>query len=458
MTAGFAYDRAGNVLNDGVNDYWYNAEGQLCAVYKLNGTATAYLYDAEGRRVAKGTLSALPSGAATYSVPTTGSCGPITASTSGFTLGSRYLVDLAGDQVTELNGSGNWQHSNVWAGGKLLATWDSTGIHFPLTDPLGTKRIQASNLGTVDLTCISLPFGNGPPCFGPDAPPLGTEHRFTEKERDTETGNDYFGARYYASSMGRFMSPDPLYLEMHRLADPQRLNIYAYGRNNPLLYFDPTGLDDKCVGDRCGDYLTGLQKDVLFKIKYDDNGMVRTDGPVDTKHLSKSDKAFLKMINDPNHHVVINAIDGAKMTNGPFARDDGYDKATKTDTHTIAFGQAALLDQPGNSGGLTSAGLVGHETLEAYEESQEWSFWPAHIDAGRMGFPGFIGVANTLSYSSGGFVTGQSGVFSLFNSDIKEKIMLKFVTPIPMADWNTGKGAPWPNYATSVENVTSAGK
>jgi len=75
-----------------------------------------------------------------------------------------------------------------------------------------------------------------------------------------------------------------------------------------------------------------------------------------------------------------------------------------------------------------------------------------------MGFPGFIGVANTLSYSSGGFVTGQSGVFSLFNSDIKEKIMLKFVTPIPMADWNTGKGAPWPNYATSVENVTSAGK
>jgi len=32
---------------------------------------------------------------------------------------------------------------------------------------------------------------------------------FTGKERDSESGNDYFGARYYSSAMGRFMSPDP---------------------------------------------------------------------------------------------------------------------------------------------------------------------------------------------------------------------------------------------------------
>jgi RHS repeat-associated protein len=36
-----------------------------------------------------------------------------------------------------------------------------------------------------------------------------SRYRYTGKERDTESGNDYFGARYYASSMGRFMSPDP---------------------------------------------------------------------------------------------------------------------------------------------------------------------------------------------------------------------------------------------------------
>ena len=32
--------------------------------------------------------------------------------------------------------------------------------------------------------------------------------RSSGKERDAESGNDYFGARYYASNMGRFMSPD----------------------------------------------------------------------------------------------------------------------------------------------------------------------------------------------------------------------------------------------------------
>jgi hypothetical protein len=47
----------------------------------------------------------------------------------------------------------------------------------------------------------------------------------TGKERDPESGLDNFGARYDSSSMGRFMSPDPLYIEAHRLADPQRLNL-----------------------------------------------------------------------------------------------------------------------------------------------------------------------------------------------------------------------------------------
>jgi RHS repeat-associated protein len=66
--------------------------------------------------------------------------------------------------------------------------------------------------------------------------------RYTGKERDSESGNDYFGARYYASSMGRFLSPDPILSSGHD-DDPQTWNKYAYGRNNPLRYTDPTGLD-----------------------------------------------------------------------------------------------------------------------------------------------------------------------------------------------------------------------
>jgi RHS repeat-associated protein len=65
---------------------------------------------------------------------------------------------------------------------------------------------------------------------------------FTGKERDTESGNDYFGARYYASSMGRFMSPDPIGIMAQKLSDRQQWNMYQYSKNNPLRFTDPSGL------------------------------------------------------------------------------------------------------------------------------------------------------------------------------------------------------------------------
>jgi len=64
----------------------------------------------------------------------------------------------------------------------------------------------------------------------------------TGKERDSESGNDYFGARYYASTMGRFLSPDPITVTPARMANPQELNLYSYVRNNPLILTDPTGM------------------------------------------------------------------------------------------------------------------------------------------------------------------------------------------------------------------------
>ena len=67
----------------------------------------------------------------------------------------------------------------------------------------------------------------------------------TGKERDTESGNDYFEARYYSSAMGRFMSPDwspfPMAVPFALRENPQTLNLYAYVLNNPLKSTDPTG-------------------------------------------------------------------------------------------------------------------------------------------------------------------------------------------------------------------------
>lgn len=87
----------------------------------------------------------------------------------------------------------------------------------------------------------------------------GSNYTFlTQKERDDETGLDYFLARYYSSTQGRFTSPDEFVGgpdELYEfeenasanptfyadLADPQSLNKYQYAYNNPLRYFDPDG-------------------------------------------------------------------------------------------------------------------------------------------------------------------------------------------------------------------------
>jgi RHS repeat-associated protein len=64
----------------------------------------------------------------------------------------------------------------------------------------------------------------------------------TQKERDNETGLDYFGARYHASVQGRFTSSDPL-ITSGKVEVPQSWNRYTYCVNNPLAFVDPTGLE-----------------------------------------------------------------------------------------------------------------------------------------------------------------------------------------------------------------------
>ena len=69
----------------------------------------------------------------------------------------------------------------------------------------------------------------------------GIRQQFTQKGRDVETGLDFFGARYFALTAGRFTSTDPL-LSSATIYDPQTWNRYAYVLNNPVRYVDPLGL------------------------------------------------------------------------------------------------------------------------------------------------------------------------------------------------------------------------
>jgi RHS repeat-associated protein len=76
-----------------------------------------------------------------------------------------------------------------------------------------------------------------------------TRQKFTGKERDNETSLDYFLARYYSSTQGRFTSPDVPFADQSE-EDPQSWNLYVYVGNNPLTYIDPFGMWKRVS---CGD-------------------------------------------------------------------------------------------------------------------------------------------------------------------------------------------------------------
>ncbi len=114
--------------------------------------------------------------------------------------------------------------------------------------------MQASGTGQVEEVCRNLPFGDNLQCTTPvnqtialGQAPDANAHRFTGKQRDTESGLDYFGGRYYGSTMGRFMSPDwaakPEAVPYSSLENPQSLNLYTYVDSNPIGRVDLDGHD-----------------------------------------------------------------------------------------------------------------------------------------------------------------------------------------------------------------------
>ena len=142
--------------------------------------------------------------------------------------------------------------------GKLAAEYSSKaptgagGRFFRTTDHLGSTRLVTDAQGLCRTWQDFYPFGerilknastgrDGWSCYGG----AGTdpfEQEFTAKERDEESDLDYFGARYYGSSLGRFTSVDPNNAGV-RLGNPQSWNGYGYSINNPLRYVDPDGRD-----------------------------------------------------------------------------------------------------------------------------------------------------------------------------------------------------------------------
>ena len=215
-----AYDGAGNQMQIGGYASTYDGEGRL-ATSTLNGVQTTHSYDGEGRRVKKATGTR----------------------TNLFTYG---------------------------VSGELLEDYDTQtptgqGTQYVAQDHLGSTRATFNTAGTAVKCSDYMPFGEelpantgagrSGPCWAASAEP---KVKFGGKERDAETGLDYFLARYYSAAQGRFTSPDewaggivdpftgqqvgqPGPLPYADITDPQTLNKYAYVRNNPLRYTDPDG-------------------------------------------------------------------------------------------------------------------------------------------------------------------------------------------------------------------------
>jgi RHS repeat-associated protein len=171
-------------------------------------------------------------------------------------------------------------------------------VQWLVPDHLGTPRIvldQTGNLAGVKRHDY-LPFGEelfagtGGRTTAQGYTGDGVRQQFTSKERDIETGLDYFGARYYASMQGRFTGVDPYDINFERqetedrqeadalfrnyLSQPQHWNRYAYALNNPLKYVDPDGLYEyeaellgKKIKVHIDDSIIKKDKDALNRIK-----------------------------------------------------------------------------------------------------------------------------------------------------------------------------------------------
>jgi RHS repeat-associated protein len=111
-----------------------------------------------------------------------------------------------------------------------------------VTDNVGSTELVTDSIGDVLNESLFFPYGVERVISQNDT---GNNYKFSGKERDPETGLDDFGARYYESALGRFMTPDwdgkPITVPYAKFGDPQTLNLYSYVENGPLNRVDADG-------------------------------------------------------------------------------------------------------------------------------------------------------------------------------------------------------------------------
>ena len=142
---------------------------------------------------------------------------------------------------TGLTGTINEEY--IYFNGERIARIDRpTGtVNYYFSNHLGSASVITSATAVIQEQMDFYPFGGVAYSSGSDP----NHYKFTGKERDSESGLDNFGARYFTSSLGRFMTPDwatrPTAVPYAVFGDPQSLNLYTYVRNDPVTRADADG-------------------------------------------------------------------------------------------------------------------------------------------------------------------------------------------------------------------------
>jgi RHS repeat-associated protein len=115
-------------------------------------------------------------------------------------------------------------------------------VFYYIEDSLGTSRVITTNAGVVCYDADFTPYGGERPYTDTCTQ---NNYKFEGKERDAETGNDDFGARYYSNRFGRWLSADwsnvPVPVPYANLTNPQTLNLYAMVADDPESFADLDG-------------------------------------------------------------------------------------------------------------------------------------------------------------------------------------------------------------------------
>jgi RHS repeat-associated protein len=208
---GYTYDAAGNMTHDATANlnYSYDQENRI-----TGAAGYTYTYDASGKRLVK----------------SNGSSGTI------------YWYASVG-LIAESDLSGIMQHEYIFFGGARIARKDLPGnaVFYYFSDHLQRASVITDSSGNIKAESDYYPWGGELQLVNNDS----NDYKFTGKKRDLETGLDYFSARYYSNSFGRFVTPDwsarPATVPYAHLDNPQTLNLYTYVDNNPTNGLDADG-------------------------------------------------------------------------------------------------------------------------------------------------------------------------------------------------------------------------